>query len=168
MKAGTAGNRKKILKKVLWGAVAGFISYIILIFIRSPWEEILPALLLGSVPGLVDKRTSSILVGSSAAAIGWLAGAFLFGIVLELGLGAWLIAGAFLGLAFGLISHSFLRTVAGFFLGLTAGLFVEASRYISLFSEALRPVDMQLIILMMAGILLPLAAGLASKPARGK
>ncbi len=59
----------------------------------SAWEELLPAVLIGSVPGAV-LRNRRLILGSAACAVGWIAGALVFAMVVRLGIGAWLISGA--------------------------------------------------------------------------
>jgi hypothetical protein len=155
---------KKIFKNVLFGLIAGLFAYIVLLFINNPWEEVIPALLFGSVPGFVDRKRNTIFIGAFSASMGWLAGTFIFGIWLEIGLGAWVISGATLGLTSGFFGGSFPRALFGFLLGALAGLLAETSRYLTVFFEGLRLMDMQLILLVMAGILLPFAAALVTKP----
>jgi hypothetical protein len=53
------------------------------------------------VVGVADLSPVRILMGSAACALGWFLGSVIFGVWMELGVGAWLIAGAFLGAAFG-------------------------------------------------------------------
>jgi hypothetical protein len=161
-------DSKRLLKKAIWGAIGALLSYALLTFIQSPWEEVIPAIVIGAAPGLVDRNKSGALIGALAASIGWLVGAYVSGIILELGLGAWILAGASLGLALGIASRSVLRSLAGLFLGVLAGFLAEAARYISLVWERCRTVDMQLLVLIVAGILLPLVAGIIYKPAEGK
>jgi len=156
-------NSRRFLKKILLGGIAGIVAYFILILIQSPWEDILAALLTGSIMGIIDRKRVLILLGALSCSLGWLLGNLLFGIVLELGLGAWICAGASLGLISGLFGGSLWRGILGLFLGALAGLLAETSRYLTVFSEGLRLMDMQLILLVMAGTLLPFAAALVAK-----
>jgi hypothetical protein len=158
----------RLLINVLVGAVMGLLTYIILLFINNSWEEVIATLLIGSVWGVAQRKKEAILIGALSLSIGWLAGTWLFGIFLGLGLGAWILAGASLGLIVGLYNGSFRRGLAGLLLGAVAGLIVEASRYITLISGRFRVIDMQLILLLTAGILLPSLAALVSKPSLEK
>ena len=146
--------------------MAGLFSYLVLLFIRSPVEEIIAAFFIGLVPGVIDRKGFLTFLYALASAAGWMAGLLFFGIVFELGLGAWIMAGASLGFICGFAYGSFLRGAAGFLWGALAGLLAEASRYITILSQELRLLDMQLILLLMAGTLLPLATAIVSKSRR--
>jgi uncharacterized membrane protein YjjP (DUF1212 family) len=80
---------RHICGKLVLGLLAGAMSYAVLFWLHGPWKEIVAATLIGSVVGIVDLSPRRILVGSAACAIGWLLGSILFGVWLELGLGAW-------------------------------------------------------------------------------
>jgi hypothetical protein len=110
------------------------------------------AVLIGSVVGISDLSPARILVGSIACATGWLLGSVLFGVWIELGLGAWLVAGAFLGAAFGAYRRWWM-VIPAMLLGLVAGLLAEVSRYLTVLMTALRGVDMQFLLLLSAGLL---------------
>ena len=153
-------------RKLLLGLVAGAVSYILLLWLHGPWEEIVAATLIGSVAGIADLSAARILVGSSACAGGWLLGSMLFGVWIELGAGAWLVAGACLGAAFGAYRRWWVAILAAF-LGLLAGLLAEVSRYLTLLVSPLRGLDMQLLLLLSAGLLLNLVPALIAPPCRG-
>ena len=150
---------------VLAGALAGILSYAVIAPLHSSWWEIVGALLIGLVPGLVQRSARRALLGSAACAAGWLLGAVAFGIWMDLGMGAWLLAGAFLGAAAGVFSFSVPRAIAGAALGLLAGLLGEISRYATLAVHGLRTADMQLLLLVSAGVLLNAAAALVMRRA---
>ncbi|HXY49757.1 MAG TPA: hypothetical protein VEI01_09935 [Terriglobales bacterium] len=154
-----------VCRKLLLGLVAGAVSYLLLLWLHGPWEEIVAATLIGSVVGIADLSAARILVGSTACAVGWLLGSMLFGVWIELGVGAWLVAGAFLGAAFGAYRRWWMTILAAL-LGLLAGLLAEASRYLPLLVSALRGLDMQLLLLLSAGLLLNLVAALIAPPCR--
>jgi uncharacterized membrane protein YjjP (DUF1212 family) len=54
-------------RKLLLGFVAGVISYLLLLWLRGPWEESIAAILIGSVVGVVDSSPTRILMGSAAS-----------------------------------------------------------------------------------------------------
>ncbi len=157
---------KHFFQKISLGAMTGLFSYLVLLIIRSPVEEIIAAFFIGLVPGIIDRQGFLTFLYALACAAGWMAGLLFFGIFLELGLGAWIMAGASLGFICGFTHGSFLRGTAGFLCGALAGLLAEASRYVTILSQDLRLLDMQLILLLMAGTLLPLATAIVSKSQR--
>ena len=159
---GTAG----LAASVLAGALAGIVSYWTIAPLQSPWSEVIGALLVGLVPGLAKRSLPSAATGSVACAAGWLTGALLFGIWMDLGIGAWLLAGAFLGAA-GTFRSSGVRVALGAALGLLGGAVGEASRYATVLVERFRSVDMQLILLLSVGMLLNAAVALV-KPRAGE
>lgn len=161
-------NSKIFLRAIFLGAVAGIIAYLILAFIHSPWEESLAALFIGPVTGFVEKKKNFALIGLFSCVLGWFMGMYFVGILFEIGLGAWAFAGAALGLASGLASSSLFRSLSGFILGLFAGLIAEASRYFFVFGAGIKAIDMQLLVLLTAGILLPLVGVLVYKPLEKK
>jgi hypothetical protein len=156
---------RHFLRKLVLGLVAGAISYVFVFWLHGPWGEIVAAVLIGSVVGIADRSPARVLVGSTACAAGWLLGSFLFGVWIELGVGAWLIAGAFLGAAFG-AERRWWMAIPAMLPGLVAGLVAEASRYLTVFVTALRGLDMQLLLLLSAGLLLNFVAALMAPPFR--
>ena len=161
-------NKKIFLRAILLGAAAGIIAYLILTFIHNPWEESLAALFIGPIIGIVEKKKSFVLIGLFSCVLGWFVGTYFVGVLFEIGLGAWAFAGAALGLASGLAGSSFFRSLSGFILGFFAGLVAEASRYLFVLGLGIKAIDMQLLVLLVAGILLPLAGVLVYKPAEKK
>jgi asparagine N-glycosylation enzyme membrane subunit Stt3 len=159
--------KRHLLIKILIGALAGLISYLILEQLKTPWEELPAAFLIGAVPGFVERQPRKALIGALAAAAGWLGGALIFGIGIELGIGAWIGAGSFLGCFAGTGGRLSWRAPAGFALGAFAGLLAELSRYLTVVVEPFRTWDMQFILLVSAGLLLNAAAA-AITPARKK
>ena len=156
---------RHIRYKLLLGLLAGGLSYVLLLWLHGPWEEIVAAVLVGSVVGVADLSPIRILMGSAACALGWFLGSMIFGVWMELGVGAWLIAGAFLGAAFG-ASRGWGTAISAMLLGLIAGLFAEASRFLTVLVAPLRSLDMQLLLLLSAGLLLNLVVALAAPPVR--
>ena len=156
---------RQVGRKLLLGFVSGMISYLLLLMLHGPWEEILAAILIGSVVGVVDLSPNRILMGSAACALGWWLGSMLFGVWIELGVGAWLIAVAFSGAVFGAGRRWWMAFPAPL-LGLVAGLLAEASRFLTVLVTPLRGLDMQLLLLLSAGLLLNLAAALVAPPIR--
>lgn len=156
---------RHVCRKLLLGVVAGTISYVALLSLHGPWEEVVAAALIGSVVGIADLSPTRILVGSIACATGWLLGSVLFGVWIELGVGAWLVAGAFLGAAFGTYRKWWMVIPAMLF-GLGAGLLAEVSRYLTVLVTPLRGFDMQLLLLLSAGLLLNVVAALMAPPFR--
>ena len=156
---------RHVCRKLLLGLVAGALSYVLLLWLHGPWEEVVAAVLIGSVVGISDLSLARILVGSIACATGWLLGSVLFGVWIELGLGAWLVAGAFLGAAFGAYRRWWM-VIPAMLLGLVAGLLAEVSRYLTVLITALRGVDMQLLLLLSAGLLLNFVAALMAPALR--
>ncbi|MDH7513483.1 MAG: DUF362 domain-containing protein [Clostridiales bacterium] len=155
---------RRFLNKISIGAMTGLLAYFVLLLIRSPVEEIIAAFFIGLIPEIVERKDFLIFIYALSCSAGWIAGLLFFGMYLELGLGAWIMAGACLGFTSGIVHGSFLRGTAGLLLGVLAGLLAEASRYATILSHGLRLLDMQLIVLVAAGILLPLAATVVSKP----
>jgi hypothetical protein len=154
-----------LTRKLLLGVTLGALSYVLLLWLHGPWQEVLAAALIGSVVGIADLSPMRILVGSVACTGGWLLGSILFGVWIELGMGAWLVAGAFLGAAFGAFRRWWVAILA-FGSGLMAGLLAEISRYLTVFAPPLRGLDMQLLLLLSAGLFLNVVAALAAPPIR--
>ena len=156
---------RRLLHKLLLGLVAGAISYALLFWSHGPWQEIVAAALVGSVVGVVDRCPRRILVGSAACVTGWLVGTLLFGLWIELGIGAWLGAGAFLAGALAFYRRRWL-ILPGMLLGVLAGSVAESSRFLTVLATPLRNFDMQLLLLLSAGLFLNLVAGLLAPPLR--
>ncbi len=155
-----------IVARMLAGVVAGNIAYAVLLRTNSPWEGVLAAVLIGVTPGLVPLRRGLVAVASLASGGGWILGAALVGLAVDLGAGAWIFAGGFLGFAVG-VRTSVGRAVLGLTLGLAAGIVVEISRYLTVLIDGFRYLDMQLLVLLTAGLVLPLVASLVQRaPAR--
>jgi hypothetical protein len=155
---------RRIWAKALAGGAAGLASYLLLLPIHSPWEEALAASLIGGAPGLVDGAPRRSWLGGCACLTGWLMGSLLFGLRLELGIGAWILAGGFLAATASAFDGPTWRMVPALLAGALAGLAAEASRYLTLVSVAVRDVDMQLLVLIVAGLLLPAVAAVAAPP----
>jgi len=156
---------RHVCRKLVLGLVAGAISYVLMLSLHGPWEEIIAATLIGSVVGIADLSPARIVVGSTACATGWLLGSMLFGVWMELGVGAWLVAAAFLGAAFGAYRRWWMA-IPAMLLGLVAGLIAELSRYLTVLVTSLRGVDMQLLLLLSAGLLLNVVAAIVAPPFR--
>jgi len=154
---------RHVSRKLLLGVLSGAIAYVLLLWLHGPWEEIIAALIIGSAIGIADLSPARIMVGSTACAAGWLFGSILFSVCIELGVGAWLFAGAFLGAAFGAYRRWWLK-IPAILLGLIAGLLAEASRYLTVFVAPFRGIDMQLLLLLSAGLFLNTAAALIAAP----
>jgi hypothetical protein len=148
------------------GTAAGIFSYAIVSCFQDPWSEVIGALLIGSVPGIVDRLPQRALIGSLACGGGWLAGSLVFGVWMDLGIGAWLLAGAAFGAVAGVLGGSAMRVVAGALLGLLGGAISESARYVTVLAQSLRAVDMQLILLLCAGVFLGTTAALVAWPAK--
>lgn len=88
-----------------------------------------------------------------------------FGFRIELGVGAWVFAGAFPGGACGAFRRWWI-TIPAMLLGLVAGLLAEMSRYLTVLVPSLRGFDMQLLLLLCAGLFLNTVAALVSPPIR--
>ena len=150
------------------GAAAGVLGYAVVSCFQNPWSEVIGALLVGSVPGIVDRLPQRALIGSLACGGGWLAGSLAFGVWMDLGIGAWLLAGAALGAVAGMFGGSAMRVVGGALLGLLGGAISEISRYATVLVPPLRAADMQLLLLLGAGVLLGGTAALVAWPAKGR
>ncbi len=118
---------------IILGALAGVLSYLIVAPFHSPWSEVVGALLIGMAPGLVDRSLHRVAIGAIACAGGWLAGSMLFGVWMDVGIGAWLFAGIFLGAAAGWFSGLWARVAIGMLLRLLGGAIGEVSRYATVF-----------------------------------
>jgi len=163
MACSARGRRsRRIWAKALAGGVAGLASYLLLLPIHSPWEEALAASLIGGAPGLVDGEPRRSWRGGCACLTGWLMGSLLFGLRLELGIGAWILAGGLLAAMTAAFDGPTWRMVPALLLGALAGLAAEASRYLTLVSAAMRDVDMQLLVLTLAGLTLGAVAALVA------
>jgi hypothetical protein len=158
-------SARHVCRKLLLGLAAGAFSYVLLLWLHGPWEEIIAATLIGSVVGIADLSPARIVVGSTACVTGWLLGSILFGVWMELGVGAWLVAGAFLGAAFGAYRRWWIA-IPAMLLGLVAGLIAELSRYLTVLVTPLRGLDMQLLLLLSAGLFLNIVAALMAPPFR--
>lgn len=143
--------------RVLIGAAAGAVSYAALLWLHGPWEEAFAAALIGAAAGAAEKSAFRIALAAAACSAGWLAATFVFSVWIELGIGSWLGAGACLG--FALAARRGWQAASGAALtGLLAGTAAEALRFLPIFVEGLRGVDMQLLLLVSAGLLLNAAA----------
>jgi len=156
---------RHVCRKLLLGIAAGVFSYVLLRWLHGPWEEVVAAALIGSVVGIADRSLRYTLVGCIACAGGWLLGSILFGVWIELGVGAWMVAGAFLGAAFGALRKWWIAIPATL-LGLVGGVLAEVSRYLTVLVTPFRSVDMQLLLLLSAGLLLNAVAALVAPPFR--
>lgn len=96
-----SGRLRYVAFRLLLGLAGGVTSYFLLLWLHGPWEEIVAAVLIGCVVGIADRSLRRVLVGGVACAVGWLLCSFLFSYWIELGVGAWVGAGALLGAAFG-------------------------------------------------------------------
>lgn len=85
---------------------------------------------------------------------------------MDLGVGAWLFAGAALGFAASQTSPRHLRPWIGLAVGLVAGALAEAARYVAVVVESWHGVDMQLLLLLAAGLLLGAATALMAPRGR--
>jgi hypothetical protein len=142
------------LKSLVFGGCAGALAYLVVMPLHSPWEEAIAAALIGCVPALVRRSPRSASLGAAACVSGWVVGTVIFGSWVELGIGAWAVAGAGLGLACGLQGRGFFRAAAGLGGGLIAGLAAELSRYLTVVIPPIRTWDMQLLLLVGSGALL--------------
>jgi hypothetical protein len=152
--------------KTILGAISGFVGFLVVALINSPWEELIVAALIGSVAGLVDKSKLKIMIGILSCAGGLFLGLLLtivLGERLSLPLGAWGVAGAFLGMTFGIYDRSILRAIFGFILGFFGGLIAEASQFLLISIESLKLTDRQLIILISSGIFINLFTAFTQK-----
>jgi hypothetical protein len=139
------------------GALVGLAAYGLVLPLHSPWEEAVAAALLGGVSPSLDGSLRRVWLGVGSCLAGWLAGTVVFGLWLDIGIGAWIVAGAFLGAAAGAFDGLSWRVVPGLVLGTVAGALAEASRFLPVFFEPLRGVDMQQLLLVGAGLLLACA-----------
>jgi hypothetical protein len=149
-----------LLKSFLFGGCAGALAYLVVMPLHSPLEEAVAAALIGCVPALVRRSPHLASLGAAACVSGWAAGTIVFGSWIELGIGAWSIAGASLGLTCGLQRGSYLSSAVGLGGGLIAGLAAELSRYLTVAIPSIRLWDMQLILLVTSGALVSLTATL--------
>jgi hypothetical protein len=163
--SGARVHCRHICRKLLLGLAAGAASYVLLLCLRGPWEESIAAFLIGSATGVADRSPARALVGSTACTTGWVLGTILFGAWIELGVGAWLVAGALLAAAFGAY-RAWWMAIPATLAGLLAGLLAEASRYLTVLFSPLRGLDMQLLLLLSAGGLLNFVAALVAPPFR--
>jgi hypothetical protein len=124
---------RHLLRRILLGVLSGAVAYTLLLWLHGPWEELIAALIIGSAIGIADLSPARIMVGSTACAAGWLFGSVLCSVSIELGVGAWLFAGAFLSAAFGAYRRWWVR-IPAILLGLVSGLLAEASRYLTVFA----------------------------------
>ena len=146
------------------GLLAGLFCYLALVPFETPWAEALAAGVIGAAAGAAARHPKTALAGAAACGLGWAVGAFVFSSVVQLGIGMWLPAGACLGGVGGLLRGSWRRLLAGLGLGLVAGLGAELARFLPVLVEPLRAFDMQLMVLLLAGLLLPVAAALVTGP----
>jgi hypothetical protein len=147
------------LRRILLGVLSGAVAYTLLLWLHGPWEELVAALIIGSAIGIADLSPVRNMVGSTACAAGWLFGSVLCSVSIELGVGAWLFGGAFLSAAFGAYRRWWVR-IPAIVLGLISGLLAESSRYLAVFVAPFRGADMQLLLLLSAGLFLNTAAAL--------
>jgi hypothetical protein len=148
---------RMIWLKVLMGGLAGALAYFALLCTHSAWEEVVAAALIGSISGIVDRSFPRVFLGAAACAVGWVAASLVFSIWIELGIGTWLGAGALLGGVLGACRRWSVAIPAMLF-GFVAGALVEASRSLPVLFKGLRGVDIQLLVLVSAGLLLNLVA----------
>ena len=85
---------------------------------------------------------------------------------MEAGIGAWLLAGALFGLVAGCRRRLWTRAVAGLALGFLGGALAEFFRFATVLFEPLRGADMQLLLLVCAGVALNAVLALIAAPAR--
>jgi len=154
---------RHLLRKAMLGVMAGLASYLLLLWLHNPWDEILAAASIGSVIGVADGSGKRALTGSIACAAGWLLGSLLFNFWIELGTGAWIVAGAFLA-ASSAQKRKWWVIVPALLLGSIAGLLAELARYLTLLSPRLRGFDMELLLLLAAGLLLNVVAAVFAPP----
>lgn len=146
------------------GLAAAIVSYFLIAIFDSFYGEIIPALLIGAVCGFVSRGKSSIMWSALISAVGWLLGAILFGEIMNLGVGSWIIASLFLVIGT-MKMKSIIRVGIFFLIALFSGIAIEISRYLTLL-ELLRTMDMQLLLLITAGILLPFICVIACGESR--
>jgi len=157
---------KDIAIKALFGGVSGFIGFLIISLFDSPWEEIIVAALIGSIAGIVDKSKTKTISGILSCSVGLFFGLLLsvyLGEQLNFPLGAWGVAGFFLGLNFGIYDRSILRTIFSFILGLVAGLLAESFEFFPIFFDAIKFADRQMIALISAGFFINLFLAFVQK-----
>jgi hypothetical protein len=163
---GDTVTMKNVPVMIALGALAGALSYGIVVRIHSPWSEVIAALVIGAVPGVVSHSLRRSLIDSVVCAGGWLLGSLVFGVWMDAGVGAWLFAGALFGLLAGVRRRLWTRVVAGLVLGCLGGALAEFSRYATVLFEPLRGADMQLLLLVCAGVALSGTSALVTEPAR--
>jgi hypothetical protein len=149
---GRAFVARYVWRKLLLSSAAGAFSYVLLLWLHGPWEGFVAVTLIGSVIGIANRSRARILVGSSVCATGWLLGPILFGVWIELGVGAGLVAGAFLGAAFS-ADRRLWPAIPEMLLGSVAGLLAEVSRYLTVRVTWFCGLGMQLLRLLSAGLL---------------
>ncbi len=146
------------------GGLAGLLSYALLLPVRGPWRQVIAALLIGAACGWFAGRRFGAATGAVSAAAGWIAGTLLFGLWADVGLGAWTVCGLSLGLAFGIASRSPWRAVVGAVAGFLGGAIAEIARYAGVFFEPLRLTDVDLLVLVCAGLAFSGVTALAFHP----
>jgi hypothetical protein len=144
------------------GLAGNLCCYVVLVLVDAPWLEVGAAFLTGLSCGLLWRRPTGCFLAAAATTLGWLLGTVMFGLAIDLGVGAWLPAGALLGCVAGAHAGSWWRGAVGLIVGIVVGGIVEASRWLTVLMPPLRLVDMQLLLLVFAGLLFPLAARLLS------
>jgi hypothetical protein len=141
-----------LILKVLLGAAAAVAGMLVMRVVGS--REVIVALFIGLVPGVVEKSPKKIVYGAVFACIGYFVGArvgtaLAKNIIQEVPIGHWGIVGGFIGLTAGIsrtkgqwFSFRFilwsLGAVYGFLFGLILGLFGDIGGYMLIpFGEAL-------------------------------
>jgi hypothetical protein len=133
-----------LLLKVLLGGIAAVVGILLMRVVGS--REVIVALLIGLVPGIVDKSPKKIICGAVFAVIGYTIGArvgtaLAKNIIQEVAIGHWALVGGFIGMTAGLsrnkgqwFSFRFilwsLGAVYGFVFGLVLGLPGDIAGYL--------------------------------------
>ena len=99
---------KLLILKVILGGVAAVAAMLLMRVVGS--REVIVALFIGLVPGIVERSLKKFLYGAAFAIIGYIIGGRISGalaktIIQELPLGHWAIVGGFIGMTAG-IAHS--------------------------------------------------------------
>jgi len=164
---GKIKKSKNILLKIIFGAICGFLGFLIVSFIESAWEELIVAALIGSIAGIIDKSKVKMVIGALSCLAGLFLGSLLtiaLGEQLALPVGAWAVAGALLGLIFGIYDRSILRAIFGFILGFFAGLLAESLELLPILIEEIKFADRQMISLVSSGLFINFFTSFTQKP----
>lgn len=132
--------------KVILGAVAAGVAMLLMRVVGS--REVLVALFIGLVPGIVEKSPKKIIYGAIFGVIGYAVGARVStalakNIIQEVAIGHWAIVGGFIGMTAGIsrnkkqwFSFRFilwsLGAFYGFIFGLVLGLFGDVGGYLAI------------------------------------